>query len=61
MEYQLTLAQSDLMIVLQALGELPLKVAVNTFAKIDGQRQAQDAANAMKLMPAGDAGAKDAG
>lgn len=34
------------MVIIQALGELQLKVAVNVFGKIHSQMQSQDAANA---------------
>jgi hypothetical protein len=49
MEYEIKLPQADMLVIIQALGELPLKVAVNVFGKIHAQMQAQDAANAVPL------------
>lgn len=49
MEYDLKLPQADLLVIIQALGELPLKVSVNVFGKVHAQMQAQDIANAPSL------------
>lgn len=37
MEFDIKINEQDAQIILQAMGELPLKVAVNTFLKISGQ------------------------
>jgi hypothetical protein len=52
MTYTLTLEQADLAVISQALGELPLKVTLNTFAKVQQQVAAQDAANAVEITDA---------
>ena len=54
MDYNITLPQADLLLILNALGELPLKTSVNTFMKVQSQMQAQDKATAMSLVPAKD-------
>jgi hypothetical protein len=42
MEYDLKLSQQQVQLVLQALGELPLKVTLNVFAAIQEQVAKQD-------------------
>lgn len=42
MEYDLKLSQQQVQLVLQALGELPLKVTLNVFAAIREQVAKQD-------------------
>ena len=37
MEYELKVNEQDAQLILQALGELPLKVALTTFLKVNGQ------------------------
>lgn len=51
MDYSLTLSQADVILILNALGELPLKASLQTFGKVQSQMQAIDQANAMKLVP----------
>jgi hypothetical protein len=53
MEYTLTLTQQDVQIIINGLGELPLKVAANTFAKLQKQVAEQDDKNAVSLQPQG--------
>lgn len=47
--YTLNLSQQDVQIIINALGELPLKVSANVFGNIQRQVQEQDAANAIDL------------
>jgi len=42
MEYTLKLSQQDIQIISQALGELPLKMVVNVFGKIQQQALEQE-------------------
>jgi hypothetical protein len=49
MEYTLILTQQDAQIIVNGLGELPLKVAANTFAKLQKQIAEQDEKNAVLL------------
>ena len=49
MTYDLKLEQSDIGLILQALGELPLRVALQTFGKVQQQVSEQDAANALDV------------
>lgn len=48
-EYTLKLAQQEVAVLMQALGELPLKIAAGTFSKINQQINEQDAAGAVSL------------
>lgn len=52
MDYTFSLTQQEATLILQALGELPLKMTVNVFAKLQNQLHEQDQANAMQLVPA---------
>lgn len=52
MTYALTLEQADVQIIMQALGELPLKVTLNTFAKVQQQVTVIDAENALEVKDA---------
>jgi hypothetical protein len=45
MTYTLTLEQAEVQVIIQALGELPLKATLTAFAKIQQQVTAQDAAD----------------
>ena len=49
MEYELKLSQQQVQIILQALGELPLKFSLNAFAAVQEQMTKQDEAAAVKL------------
>lgn len=49
MEYALKLSQQDVQVIINALGELPLKVSANTFGSIHRQIAEQDAVNAVDL------------
>jgi hypothetical protein len=49
MEYDLKLSQQHVQTVLQALGELPLKFAVNVFAVINEQVARQDEERAVSI------------
>jgi hypothetical protein len=49
MEYELKLSQQDVLTIIQALGELPMKTVLNTFGKVQMQMQQQDAANAIPI------------
>jgi hypothetical protein len=53
MTYTLTLEQSDVQLLMHALGELPLKATLNTFAKLQKQVAEQDAANAIEVAHVG--------
>ena len=37
MEYEITINEQDAQLILQALGELPLKATLNTFLKVNRQ------------------------
>ncbi len=50
MNYDLKLSQADVAVITQALGELPLKATLNTFAKLQQQVAEQDAANALEVV-----------
>lgn len=50
MEYDLKLSQQHVQTVLQALGELPLKLTLNTFAAIQEQVSKQDEENAVEVV-----------
>lgn len=50
MTYELKLEQADVAVIVQALGELPLKVSANTFGRIQQQVAAQDEANAIEVV-----------
>lgn len=45
MDYTLKLSQQAVQLIVNALGELPLKVSANVFGDIQRQVQEQDAAN----------------
>lgn len=47
MEYDFKLTQADALIIIQALGELPMKLSINTFSKFQAQMRQQDAAKAI--------------
>lgn len=49
MEYEYKLTQQDLAVIYQGLGELPLKLSVNLFAKLQQEQAKQDAAKAEPL------------
>lgn len=49
MDYTLKLSQQDVQVIINALGELPLKISANTFGTIQRQVQEQDAENAINL------------
>lgn len=49
MTYTMTLEQADVQVIMQALGELPLKVSVATFANLQKQVAEQDEANAIEV------------
>jgi hypothetical protein len=49
MDYTLKLTQQDVQTVINALGELPLKMSANVFGIIHKQVQEQDEANAIPL------------
>jgi hypothetical protein len=49
MDYILKLSQQDVQVIINALGELPLKISANTFGSIQRQVQEQDAVNAIDL------------
>ena len=52
MEYTLKLTQQEIQILSTALGELPLKMSLNLFGKIQTQVQTQDAENAVSIVGA---------
>lgn len=49
MDYKITLNQQELQIVYAALGELPMKVSINLFGKLQQEQQKQDKANAVPV------------
>lgn len=49
MEYTIKLPQKDIQIIINALGELPLKISASTFGNIQRQVQVQDAENAIDI------------
>lgn len=49
MTYELKLTQQQVQVIAQALGELPLKVALATFSDIQRQVQEQDEASAIEV------------
>lgn len=49
MTYNLSLTQGEAHLIMQALGELPLKVALNTFANVQRQIAEQDESSAIEL------------
>lgn len=49
MTYELKLEQSDVVLIMQALGEVPLRVGLVTFGKVQQQVQAQDEASALEV------------
>lgn len=49
MTYDLKLEQAEVMLIMQALGELPLKLTVGVFAKVQAQVAEQDSANAIEV------------
>lgn len=49
MTYELKLEQADVLLILQALGELPLRVVLQTFGKVQTQVNEQDQANALEV------------
>lgn len=49
MEYDVKLTQQELQVIYQGLGELPLKLALNMFAKLQQLQQRQDAEKAVPL------------
>ena len=49
MEYDLKLSQAHVQTVLQALGELPLKISLAAFAAVQEQVSKQDTQNALEL------------
>lgn len=49
MTYELKLDQTDVLLILRALGEMPLKSTINTFAKVQSQIAEQDEANALEV------------
>lgn len=49
MTYDLKLSQAHVQTVLQALGELPLKLSLNVFAAIQEQVAKQDEASAIEV------------
>ena len=57
MEYEIKLTQQELQLLFQGLGEIPLKVTLNLFSKLQQQVQEQDTA---KAVPLADLGVKNA-
>lgn len=51
MEYELKLARDDIQLILQALGEVPLKLSGTTFSNIQRQVIDQDAASMKSAAP----------
>ena len=49
MTYDLNLTQQELVLIFQALGELPLKVTLNLFSKLQAEMQRQDEAKAVPV------------
>jgi hypothetical protein len=49
MEYELKLTQQELNLIYQGLGELPLKLSVNIFGKLQLTQKEQDEKNAIEL------------
>lgn len=49
MEYDIKLEQQDIQTLIAGLGELPMKIALNTLGKIQTQVAQQDAARAVPL------------
>lgn len=47
MDYELSLTQQEVQIVMTALGELPLKLSINVLMKIQNAVRQQDEARAM--------------
>lgn len=47
--YTIKLSQQEIQVVINALGELPLKLSANAYGNIQRQVQEQDAANAIDL------------
>lgn len=52
MNYTIDLAQQEVQLLLQGLGELPLKFGLALFGKIQGQVRAQDELSAVSLAEA---------
>lgn len=48
MDYTFTLSPDDIQVICNGLGELQLKVAVNTFGKLMAQKGTQDVTRAQK-------------
>ncbi len=48
MEYDIKITQAELSVLYQGLGELPLKISQNVFAKIFKQIEKQDADKAIE-------------
>jgi hypothetical protein len=54
MHYEIKdLTQQELQVIFQGLGELPMKVGLNLFGKLQGQIAAQDEKNATPLPDTG--------
>jgi len=49
MDYKITISQQDIQTLFQGLGELPLKISINIFGKLQQQIQEQDKINAIPL------------
>lgn len=49
MTYELKLSQQHVQLIMQALGELPLKVTLNVFAELQKQVAEQDEASAIQV------------
>jgi hypothetical protein len=49
MKYNIELTQQELQVIYAALGELPLKMTINLFSKLQQAQQKQDAENAMPI------------
>jgi len=45
MEYTIILTEQELQVISMALGELPLKVSINVFGKIQAQKMAAQTSN----------------
>lgn len=49
MTYEFKLSQAEMQVIFAGLGELPLKVGLNLFGKLQGEIQRQDAEKAKSL------------
>jgi hypothetical protein len=49
MEYDFKLSQQELNLIYLALGEVPLKVSLNVYAKLQQEQQKQDEAKAVPI------------